>query len=446
MHFLAEALFQPKTIEAEIIRMHEKYKTEGKDLYYREEGVELATIAQYATNYSKLFAKALKTGEYQIQPARLVEIETNGKKRTLYLFSINDSIVHGVVSNTIHSYCQEKNIYSPNLKSYIKGKSHWKTLKEFAQFTRHHHQQTPIKERGLYLLRRDIASYTDMIPVDDQSLLWPLLQKELEFPQHPTPLEERAWLYTRQVIQTEAITKNGEIFKKTRGVPTGSPISTTLFNFYALDLDRKLDALNLSFYTRYGDDILVADPNRSKTDHASRLIQTTLQDYGLESNKKKLESYFLNNAGRHPPPPPSGEAPGDQYPGRDRILFLGCDIKANGTVSLNKKTKNNMLQDLRERFSRIDLTLPEEERLKLMCQSVAFALDPQQPLCHKTAILLRYNITDRQCLHDLDKRISQEILKTLTGSASPRGYRETPIRKMRGHGLPSLVALRNKEK
>jgi hypothetical protein len=444
MHFLAEALFKPKTIEAEIIRMNEKYRTEGKDLSQREEGVELATIAQNAAHYSKLFAKSLKKGEYQIQPARLVEIETNGKKRTLYLFSINDSILHGVISNTIHTYCQDEKIYSPNLKSYIKGKSHWKTLKEFAHFVRLHHQQTPKEQRGLYLLRRDIASYTDMIPVDDNSKLWPLLHKELQFPTHPTPLEERAWKYTRQVIQTEAQAKNGEIFKKTRGVPTGSPISTTLFNFYALELDRKLDSLKPAFYTRYGDDILVADTSREKTDHASRIIQTTLQDHGLESNKKKLESYFLNNAGRHPPP--CNLPPGDQYPGRDRILFLGCDIKANGTVSLNKKTKNQMLQDLRERFSRIDLTLPEEERLKKMCQSVAFALNPKQPLCHKTAILLRYNVTDRQCLHDLDKRISMEILKALTGSSSPKGYRQTPIREMRKHGLPSLVAIRNKEK
>lgn len=445
MHFLAEALFHPKTIEAEIIRMHEKYKTEGKDLSYREEGVELATIAQHASHYSKIFAQSLKTGEYQIQPARLVEIETHGKKRTLYLFNINDSILHGVVSNTIHSYCQEKNIYSPNLKSYIKGKSHWKTLKEFAQFVRQHHQQTPTKERGLYILRRDIASYTDMIPVDDDSLLWPLLQKELRFPPQPTRLEERAWKYTRQVIQTEARTKDGEIFKKTKGVPTGSPISTTLFNFYALELDKELDALKPAFYTRYGDDILVADTSRIKTDKASRLIQTTLQTHGLESNKKKLESYFLNNAGRHPDPHPN-DATSEQYPGRDRILFLGCDIKADGTISLNKKTKNNMLQDLRERFSHIDRTLSIEERLKLMCQSVSFALNPQQPLCHKTAILLRYNVTDRQCLHDLDKRISLEILKTLTGRKSPKGFREIPIKKMRDNGLPSLVALRNKEK
>jgi len=450
MHFLSQYLFHELTIEAEIIRIHEKYKKENKDLRYNQEGVELATLAQNAKEYSKIFARELKHGRYKIEPARLVEIETNGKKRTLYLFSVNDSIVHGIVSQAIHNYCQEKGIYSPNLKSYLKGKSHWKTLKEFAQFVRQYHQSSvPKKERGLFILRRDIASYTDRIPVDNESLLWPLLKKELGFPNHPTPLEERAWNYTREVIQTEAKTKEGNTFKKMVGVPTGSPISTTLFNFYSLELDRKIDALQPQYYTRYGDDIIIADQNRAVTNTASKIIQDTLSKYRLESNAKKKESFYLNNAGRHPTPPsppspnPSEE---DEYPGRDRILFLGCEIKADGTVSLSKKSKNQMLLDLRERLSRINHNLPKPLQLELLCQTAAHALDPTQPLCHKTATLLRYNVTDRTCLHDLDKRIGLELLRKLTGRPHPKGYRIFPLKTMRAKGLPSLVALLNKQK
>jgi hypothetical protein len=59
--------------------------------------------------------------------------------------------------------------------------------------------------------------------------------------------------------------------------------------------------------------------------------------------------------------------------------------------------------------------------------------------------VLRYNITDRKCLNELDKRIAQEVLHALTGTHSPKGFRQYPIKKMRAHGLPSLVALRNQE-
>jgi len=444
MHFLALQLFSPSNIEKEIIRMNEKYRAEGKDLNQKQEGVELATIAQNAKEYSKIFARELQEGQYKVMPAKLVEIETNGKKRTLYLFNLNDSILHGTVSNIIHTFCQQAGIYSPNLKSYIKGENHWKTLKGFAAFVRAYHR-SPVakKERGLYILRRDIASYTDEIPVHDQSLLWPLLKKELKFPESPSANESLAWEYTRQVIQTEATAKNGKTFKKMLGVPTGSPISTTLFNFYSIELDRVLDSLSLQFYARYGDDIIAADTSRSLIDEASAIILTTLAKYELRPNQKKLESYYLNNAGRHLAHPIINTTHPNPYPGRTHILFLGCNIKADGTISLSKKEKNLILEDLKQRFSHIDPRLPPPLKLPLLCQAAAIALDPEQPLCQKSAILLRYNITDRKCLNEIDMRIALEVLYALTKTRSPRGFRLFPLHEMRKQGLPCLTTIRN---
>ena len=443
MHFLAKLLFAPKTIESEIIRINEKHRAEGKDLLLKSEGVELANIAQNAKDYAKIFAEDLKSGVYKIQPARLVDIEVAGKVRTLYLFGLNDSILHGVISNIVHDHCQKN--FSPNLKSYLKGRSHWKTLKEFEAFVRKYYQSdTPLLKKGLYLLRRDIASYTDRIPVHDESLLWPLLKKEIDFPDHPSSLEARAWDYMKQVIQTEADCPTRGVFRKETGVPTGSPISTTLFNVYMVELDRSLDNLHPKFYTRYGDDIIVADTDKEITNKASIIIKDVLDKYSLESNKKKLESYYFNNAGRHPNIIyKEGE---ERYPGRDRILFLGCEIKANGTVSLSKKNKNNLLQDIQTRLLKIPQNLPPSRRLDLICRAVQATLDPTQPLCHKTALLLRYNINDRHCLKELDKRIALKILQSLLGRDSPKGFKTFPIRIMREKGLPSLVHLRNLEK
>jgi len=459
-HFLARRLFDYKIHESQIIKIHEKCKSFGKVFSVGGATVNLDQIALDSKNFSKALASDLKSGHYKIEPGLLRPIIVKGKERVIFKFNLTDTILHASVSEIINDHCQQA--FSKNLHSYIKGRNYWKAIQKFAFFCkRHFSQPIPQKEKGIYVLRRDIANYTDTIPVDEVSPLWDLLRKELGFPTNPSALDLKAWDYVVDVIRAEVKnSKEERSYKKISGVPTGSPISTTLFNIYMVELDRRIDSIAPAFYARYGDDLIVADPNLKTTKIISKIIEEVLSKYGLESKKEKEASLYLTIPGRHPDPSTAGE-----YIGRDRLTFLGCDIMARGTIAVSSKLEKEIIQEIKSRLDKTEKLekgswkVKNEEKkqkegpsntantidamLPSYCKTINKMFDPENPLAHKSAGLLRFAVTDRHCLKRLDYSIARAILQKCTNHPSVKGFRKLSIRDMRNAGVQSLVNSRN---
>ncbi len=71
-----------------------------------------------------------------------------------------------------------------------------------------------------------------------------------------------------------------------RGIPRGASLSPLLGAFYLLDLDRKMERLDVK-YVRYMDDILILAKTRWKLKKAIRVLNQTFDELKLEKHPDK---------------------------------------------------------------------------------------------------------------------------------------------------------------
>lgn len=442
-HFLQEKLGDYRIYQEQILWIHEKTRSMGKGIYLAQEKIGFHEISRNSKSFAKAMAKDIKSGLYNTKPAKICSFLIKNKQRTIYKFTPTDVILHGVVSKILNNYLEEN--YSSNLHSYRRGRNYYQALCGFSKYARKHHKSKVLPlDRGLYVLRRDIANYTDTIPTSQDSPLWGLLKKELQFPENPTRNDLIAWDYLQRVIKSEisiAHTHNeSNIITPQLGVPTGSPISSTMYNLYLINLDREIDALNLGYYCRYGDDLLLADENLDLIIKANDTFNQTLKKYKLESRKQKEKSLFLNSAGRKSNLPNAATFSGAQY-----VEFLGCQVSSKGQISLHKKNEQELLNDLNGRLKKSLATYEgsTDSKLNLSINIVNKALDPNNRLCQKSTLALRHVLTNRTYLQNLDYKLTRLIAKHVLGNSSVKGFRDLSIREMRQKGLISLTAQRN---
>lgn len=442
-HFLADELVSVEAFERQLEILHQKYLGGGISYFIEQDGVSLSAMTQDSKNFCRALVKEIRAGRYALQPAHLRMIKVGEKERLIYKFRVTDLLIHGVVSRAIMQHFLP--LFSKNLYSYIKGRNWWDAVNDFSAYARAYFRSESDKRKlGLYVLRRDIAKYTDSIPVGDSSPVWDILRREMAFPKRPNALEKTAWQLCVGVVRTEALTLEDEMpFTNLVGVPTGSPISTTLFNVYMIELDRRLDALKPGFYARYGDDLIFADtdPNKAKT--AVKVIRDTLTEHRLRSNLEKSRDIYFTGAGRASTAWPEAK-------GNNRVDFLGCFIASDATVSLGPKNTRALLTDIDGRLRRLAANFPakasEDERGRLASQIVNEALNPDSPLAQKSAGLLRFAITDRESLRELDREIMLRVLRCATGSTSVKVFRRfSPLKIRRGWKLVSLFHMRNQQ-
>jgi len=105
-----------------------------------------------------------------------------------------------------------------------------------------------------------------------------------------------------------------------RGIPRGASLSPLLGAFYLLDLDRKMERLDVK-YVRYMDDILILAKTRWKLKKAIKVLNQTFDELKLEKHPDKTTI-------------------GRVEKGFD---FLGYHISPEG-LSLAKKTVENFIE------------------------------------------------------------------------------------------------------
>jgi len=71
-----------------------------------------------------------------------------------------------------------------------------------------------------------------------------------------------------------------------KGIPRGSSLSPLLGAFYLMELDRKMEKLDVKYF-RYMDDILILTPTRWKLKKAIRVLNQTFNELRLEQHPDK---------------------------------------------------------------------------------------------------------------------------------------------------------------
>jgi hypothetical protein len=418
--------------ERQIERLHQRYLLTSRLYEMRQSDVSLASIVMNRGKVARLLAREVGEGRYELEPGELRTIRARHKTREVFACRITDLIVHGVVSDIVSDAVSPR--LSRRVFSYRKGLSWLTPLAQLAAYVRaERRKHADPRARGVYVLRSDVDSYTDSIPIGRDSPLWPMLESGLGGPLPPL---------VEQVIRVEMRLPEGGIACRVRGLPMGQPIAAIIANLYLSDMDRALEKLPRGFYARYGDDFLFAHAEPAVAREAQTAIDRTLDLLWLTVNAKKRRTLFLTTAGRD----------SDAWPeaiGASSVPFLGTRIAADGTIGLDEKKVRSLLREIDRRTSVTARTMRgtnREQAGRAVCSVVGRALDPRSALTQqRSAIALRRVVTDRRQLQQLDYWIARIVVKALTGRRDARAFREIPYRKLRGEwGLPSLVAARNR--
>lgn len=428
---IVAALADRRRYERRIERLHQRHLLTRRLNELRQDDVTLASVVLHRGRVARLLARDVASGRYRLEPGELRTIRARGKLREVYTCRLTDLIVHGVVADVVAEALEPS--LSARVFSYRPGLSWWRPVAEFAAWLRATRRGRPLRERGVYVLRGDVESYTDSIPLGPGSPLWPMLTGALG----PLPP------LVEQVVRTTLRVPGGGVATRALGLPMGQPIAPVIANRYLAELDHALDpaAVPGAFYARYGDDFLFAHADADTARGAAATIDAVLRRLSLTVNARKRSVRYLTPPGR-----PSADWPAAG--GAPAVAFLGTRITAGGTVGLDTPKVAALLRDVDRRTAATAATLGRGDPGRLgpaVCAVVNRTLTPRATLTEqRSASALRDVVTDREQLRQLDHRIAQIAASAISGRRGPRAFRDVPYRRMRRDwGLVSLVATRN---
>jgi hypothetical protein len=393
---------------------------------------ELARIdgLRHRRRIAKDLAASVADGTYQASPGRLQRVWIEGKERVLMKSTLVDAVVDRATGQWLARTLEPQ--LPAALFSYRKGRGPLDAWRRLAKWIDAYNAAYPDpRTRALWVLRRDVRSYGDNIPVSEDSPLWTMLDEAL---QGAPATERRIGLFLlRDLVPRLHVADDGEVRRLTCGTPTGSSIQPAINNLYLSALDHEMS--DLGFYVRFGDDIAFVTEDRSVAEQAERVLDAHLVALRLEWKAEKSRRIYLTGAG-HPGP--------DGWLGASEVELLGLSITARGNLRLPNEKFQRAYDDLARRLGRIAhdpvfATMDVEGRARLLCESLRVALDGRDLCAIRDAHLLGGAVHDRGQLRDLDARLRLRVAALSTGRPGPRAYRALPPRRLIDLGFPSLV-------
>ena len=382
-------------------------------------------------------ARAIRHHRFSLSAATARSAMIDGKSRILYRQIPVDLVVTRAVTGILSALSPPH--YSNALYSYQKGTGAIPAITALRDYFRAHLHNCPDQmQRGLYVLKRDISSYGEAIPIHEASGLWPILKEVTIQPFHADE-QHPFWRLLVECIRREVTATDGERRVLGSGTPTGSPIQPIINNLYLGPLDRMLAGIPGGFYARYGDDFVFAHPDADAARRAEADMDQLLARLELRVRDAKRKNVYLTIPGK-------SSARWPETLGATGLEFLGCTIAFRGVVSLKKAKARMFLRHVRKRIETVAnmVDAPISEKGRAICSAVNAALDPQSLLAERYAHLLRYIVDDRRQLAHLDYLLAKMVACTLTRNPSVRAFRKVSYRHIREEfGLHSLVVLKN---
>ena len=367
-------------------------------------------------------------------------IVVDGKKRVVFDYPALDLIVHGVVAEILTEAIEP--VLSESVYSYRQGISSMDGVSAFASYIRAHRRARPNpRTRGLYVLRRDVDSYTDSIPLGSASPLWTQVARAIAALGSPLPSPTDQQLID-EIIRPTFLTDDGFAASRVHGVATGQPISCVCFNLYLAELDRAVGSIPGAFYARYSDDLVFAHADPDVVRHAAAILEAGVTALGLRFNEDKGRDYYLTGSGRASEVWPEAR-------GTTSVAFVGMRVNMDGTVSLGHRKVRGLLRDAHRRAANTADALPDADndaRGRAAARVLNTLLDREDPHLHGAAVpLLSHAITDRRQLEAIDHQLAQIVSSAATGVRGPAAFRTAPYNVVRGEwGLASLRRRRDR--
>ncbi|MCL2712641.1 MAG: reverse transcriptase domain-containing protein [Methanomassiliicoccaceae archaeon] len=345
-------------------------------------------------------SEGLVNGTYRFSIPRKRQInKTNvGKKRDVYTYTKDETIVLKMISYLMHSY---DHIFSPNLYSFRSSQGVKKALYDL------------VRIKGLnrmYGYKADIKNYFNSVDAD-------ILLRKLD----PVLKEDRR-LYGlfSDILSNPYVTFREEIIEEQKGIMAGVPLSAFLANFYLRELDGYFFEKNV-IYMRYADDILVFSEDPEERDAHAKKISSFLEENGLSVNKKKEFCY----------------GPGE------RFEFLGFSIE-NGIIDLS----DNTIRKIKGKIMRASRSIRRWGAVKnvsgdAMLRTMIKKFDIKFYGKEETELSWKYwffpTINTDSGLRTVDSYMQERLRYLVTGRYNKKNYEEVPYERLKGCGYRPLV-------
>ncbi len=399
--------------------------------------ITIAAVNGRETELCRRLAREVRAGDYQFSALSRVAIWTDDKHRVIHRPGLLDALVLGAMSQRLTTLLE--GVLDDRVHAYRPGRNQQKTIARVCGYLAQHRDARPDpRERGLFVLQRDLSSYGESIPTHTNSELWSLLKELLGA--MPDQTEARVlWSLLESACRPEVRLNTGEIVVMQHGLPTGSPIQQPLANLYLAPLDRAVQEVNPEFYARFGDDLLVLDCDPHRTADTATVLNDATGRLGVTWNHKKTRDWYFTLPGR-----PLDGASVMPFTPTSHIEYLGARLSFRGLLGLKRKRLRQLLQRSQWRIENTVAIAPKEHAVELVSRVLQQTLTQPGSLADPSAEALHTWVDDRDQLRQLDRHLAQLCAEALSGVRGVRAFRHIPPRVLRANGLRSMLQLRRR--
>ncbi len=377
------------------------------------------------TNQNKIFKKVIAdilSQGYFPEPVIPRKIVTAGKARTIYYYHPVDDFLCFVMKEIFDDVAAK--IYHEKVYSYQKYVSKLKPIKSFGKFVKQYvqHIQDP-KNRGLFVLRRDIKSYGENISLKQNSFLWKKIDRVFDNNFAKDEFFEPVKKLFKNLCQPEIYSKQGNHINII-GIADGNSLSCVLLNFYLEPIDELLSGVSDGFYARYGDDIIFAHADYKAIKKCSENIDRVVADLGLGFSKNKCSDYYFNAAARVYENDIS-------FQPVQAINYLGLSVNFKGEIEIRSDKLREFYLEMRQRVINTSVALnpSKDKKLDVISLIMEEAFNLSNPMISVRIEDLMI-INSRSQIKDIDYKLRLMIIKEVTKKNSVKALREISFREL----------------
>ena len=409
---------------------HLQLKFQKERILYKksQHGVIFSSFYFDKKNFCQSLLSTLNNKSYKFSSAIPTKITKKNKQRIIFKTSLTDSILNTALYQLLYPLMIEK--LTRQTYSYRHDINHIHAISNFINYTKKH--------SSLLIIRADLNTYTDTIPVHPDSLTWKIVSDLIK------PFQkENQYDYLFHLIKCSLqplIESEYGYYQFHTGLPTGNPLVNLIANLYLTDLDHKLVKIEQGFYARYGDDILFAHPREEIAINALRTIKSSICEKSLTINNDKFEAIHFKPHGL-----PTNI---NQFKSTHVVNFLGSKIFNDTSRSKKNRSFKKIIRNLRLRVKSTQSILqnkPRSTKGKIICEVINKFYLQEIKMGNSRLFSFLSTTTNRETLKQMDYLIALYIAERLSKQKGPKAFRHVPYKKIRSEWhLQSLCLLKNK--
>ncbi|MEN8247160.1 MAG: group II intron reverse transcriptase/maturase [Thermodesulfobacteriota bacterium] len=255
---LIDKVYNPKTLKAAWKKVASNRGAAGVDK------ISIKRFRSNALFYLAELGRELHDGTFQPSAVRRVHIPKDGKKtRPLGIPTVKDRIVQTALKMVLEPIFERE--FLPTSYGFRPGRGCKDALREVDRL---------LKEGCTWVVDADVKSYFDSIPHD---LLMERIRKRIS---------DGKVLHLIELFLKQEILEDMKLWNPTSGTPQGAVLSPLLANVYLHQLDLALYRNGFRM-VRYADDWVVLCRNMGDAKAALSLIQSWIDNNGLELSPEK---------------------------------------------------------------------------------------------------------------------------------------------------------------